>query len=346
MLALARESLAKLTELVAHLRGPEGCAWDRAQSYDSVKGLLLEEAYEVIDAVNKRDFDGLEDELGDLLFQVVFYARLAEEERRFTLDDVIDRLHGKLVRRHPHVFGETRAATPEEALASWLTVKEQEREAVAREKRSESIKQPESLLDGIPEVLPATLEAYELGVRAAEVGFDWVKLEDLLDKIAEELAELRHELAQRIREVTPSRPQPLARSEAMAGEMPALQADGGPPPVRCGDSSTASGERSGPQGRLEEEVGDLLFAASNLARYLGSDPESCLRRANLKFKIRFQALEQEVARHGKSIRDCTPEELDRSWNVVKQEARSKEQEVRIKNQEGKKQGASRKDKEA
>ena len=306
MLALARESLAKLTELVAHLRRPEGCAWDRAQSYDSVKGLLLEEAYEVIDAVNKRDFDGLKDELGDLLFQVVFYARLAEEERRFTLDDVIDRLHAKLVRRHPHVFGETRAATPEEALASWLTVKEQEREALAREKRSESAKQPESLLDGIPEVLPATLEAYELGVRAAEVGFDWVKLEDLVDKVAEELAELRHELAQQIGEGTsPAGRQSLARSEATAGNMPALHADD----------------------RLEEEVGDLLFAASNVARYLGSDPESCLRRANLKFKIRFQALEQEVARHGKSIRDCTPDELDRFWNVVKQGARSEEQEA-------------------
>ena len=306
MLAVARESLAKLIELVAHLRGPEGCAWDRAQSYDSVKGLLLEEAYEVIDAVNKRDFDGLKDELGDVLFQVVFYARLAEEERRFSFDDVIERLHAKLVRRHPHVFGETRAGTAEEALASWLTVKEQEREALSREPRSGLAKQSESLLDGIPEVLPATLEAYELGVRAAEVGFDWVKLEDLVDKVAEELAELRHELAQQIGEGTsPAGRQSLARSEATAGNMPALHADD----------------------RLEEEVGDLLFAASNVARYLGSDPESCLRRANLKFKIRFQALEQEVARHGKSIRDCTPDELDRFWNVVKQGARSEEQEA-------------------
>jgi MazG family protein len=306
MLAVARESLAKLIELVAHLRGPDGCAWDRAQSYDSVKGLLLEEAYEVIDAVNKRDFDGLKDELGDVLFQVVFYARLAEEERRFSLDDVIERLHAKLVRRHPHVFGETQAGTAEEALASWLTVKEQEREALSREPRSGLAKQSESLLDGIPEVLPATLEAYELGVRAAEVGFDWVKLEDLVDKVAEELAELRHELAQQIGEGTsPAGRQSLARSEATAGNMPALHADD----------------------RLEEEVGDLLFAASNVARYLGSDPESCLRRANLKFKIRFQALEQEVARHGKSIRDCTPDELDRFWNVVKQGARSEEQEA-------------------
>ena len=317
MLALARESLAKLIELVAHLRGPDGCAWDRAQNYDSMKGLLLEEAYEVIDAVNQRDFDGLEDELGDLLFQVVFYAQLAEEERRFSLDDVIERLHAKLVRRHPHVFGDTRAPTPEEALASWLTVKEQEREAPSRESRSEFAKQPESLLDGIPEVLPATLEAYELGVRAAEVGFDWVKVEDLLDKVTEEVAELRGELAQRIREVTPpSRRQSLARPEATTGKMPALQAGGG---------------------RMEEEIGDLLFAASNLARYLGSDPESCLRRANVKFKTRFRALEQEVARLGKRIRDCTPEELDRFWNVVKQGARSKKEGARSKEQEARSQ---------
>ncbi len=310
--------MTKLIELVAHLRGPDGCAWDRAQSYDSMKGLLLEEAYEVIDAVNKRDFDGLEDELGDLLFQVVFYARMAEEEGRFALDDVIERLHAKLLRRHPHVFGETRARTPEEALASWLAVKEQERETTLQTE-SESVprsaagqpttdegqwrvasshaprtaltQQPASLLDGIPAALPATLEAYELGVRTAEVGFDWAKVEDLLDKVAEEVTELRHELV----------------------------------PRSAGD------------GRLEEEVGDLLFAASNLARYLGSDPESCLRRANQKFKGRFQALEQEVAKLGKRVRDCAPEELDRLWNAVKSrepEARSRKQGARSNKQEG------------
>jgi nucleoside triphosphate diphosphatase len=330
MAALARGNLAKLIELVAHLRGPDGCAWDRAQNYDSIKGLLLEEAYEVVDAVNNRDFDGLEDELGDLLFQVAFYAQLAEEERRFTIDEVIEHLHAKLVRRHPHVFGETRARTPEEALASWLAVKEQEREAPSRETQSALTQQPASLLDGIPKALPSTLEAYELGVRAAEVGFDWVSVEDLLDKVTEEVAELRHELAQRVRKVTP----PTTRPEVTAGD--------GPAPVgRAGSGALAAEGSAPPSGPLEEEIGDLLFAASNLARYLGSDPESCLRRANLKFKTRFRALEQQVARLGKRIRDCTPEELDRLWNVVKQEVRSKEEEVRRK-----KQGARRKNKEA
>lgn len=250
---------------MAHLRGPQGCPWDRAQDYDSVKGLLLEEAYEVVDAVNNRDFDALEDELGDLLFQVVFYSRLAEEEKRFSLDDVVERVYAKLVRRHPHVFGETRAQNAQEALKSWLAVKEKERE-------TEPKNNSKSLLDGIPSALPATLEAYELGVRAAEVGFDWAKVEDLLDKVEEEVRELRREL--------PVRPAHDAR-------------------------------------HVEEEVGDLLFAAANLARYLHSDPESCLRRANQKFKRRFQALEEEIAKRGKQLRECPAEELDALWESLK-----------------------------
>lgn len=262
---LAEHTLRKLVELMAHLRGPDGCPWDRAQDYDSVKGLLLEEAYEVVDAVNERDFDALEDELGDLLFQVVFYSRLAEEEKRFNIDGVIERVHAKLVRRHPHVFGETRARNAEEALRSWNTVKESERAA-------NTGKAAKSLMDGIPPALPATLEAYELGVRAAEVGFDWAKVDDLLAKVEEEIHELRREL--------PARPANDVR-------------------------------------RVEDEVGDLLFAAANLARYLRTDPESCLRRANQKFKRRFQRLEEEVARRGKRVRECSAAELDSVWEELK-----------------------------
>jgi MazG family protein len=262
---LAGEKLRKLIELTAHLRSSEGCPWDREQDYDSVKGLLLEEAYEVVDAVQARDFRALEDELGDLLFQVVFYAQLAEEEGRFTIDDVIARVHAKLVRRHPHVFGEVRARNADEALQSWLKVKEQERGASCTGKG-------ESLLEGIPSSLPATLEAYELGVRAAEVGFDWTKVGDLVDKIEEELQELRHELASASRQNT---------------------------------------------SQVEEEVGDLLFAVANLARLLRSDPESCLRRANQKFQRRFRALEQEVAKRGKKLRECSLEEMESIWDELK-----------------------------
>lgn len=252
---------------MAHLRSEEGCPWDRAQDYDSVKGLLLEEAYEVVDAVNARDFEALEEELGDLLFQVVFYSQLAEEEKRFNIDEVIERAHAKLVRRHPHVFGETRARTAEEALKSWNTVKESE-----RQESSNSGPVPTSLLEGIPPALPATLETYELGVRAAEVGFDWAKVEDLLAKIEEEIHELRREL--------PGRPLNDPR-------------------------------------KVEEEVGDLLFAAANLARYLRTDPESCLRRANQKFKRRFKALEVEVSKLGKRVRECSAAELDSIWEELK-----------------------------
>lgn len=260
---------------MAHLRGPDGCPWDRAQDYDSVKGLLLEEAYEVVDTVTARDFAALEDELGDLLFQVVFYSRLAEEDQRFTIDDVVEHIHAKLVRRHPHVFGETRARTPEEALQSWNAVKRAERNA--KEQSDPARAARKSLLDGITSALPSTLEAYELGVRAAEAGFDWAKAEDLLDKIEEEVRELRQEL----------------RHEP-------------------GESRAASGSNA-----LEEETGDLLFAAANLARFLHFDPESGLRRANQKFARRFRALEVEVEKRGKQIKDCSAEELDQLWNQVK-----------------------------
>ncbi len=274
---MAGENLPKLTALMALLRSPEGCPWDRAQDYDSVKALLLEEVYEVIDTVNARDFDALEDELGDLLFQVVFYAQLAAEEKRFSIDSVIERVHAKLVRRHPHVFGEVRAKNAEEALKSWLGVKEKEREAAAANSPTDNDSKT-SLLDGITPTLPSTLEAYELGVRAAEVGFDWAKVEDLLDKIEEELNELRREL-----------------------------------PVRPANDVR----------KVEEEVGDLLFAAANLARYLHSDPESCLRRANKKFEMRFRLLEREVARRGRPIRECSAQELDEIWESIKSDIQAK-----------------------
>lgn len=262
---LAGEKLARLVELMAYLRGPEGCPWDRAQDYASVKGLLLEEAYEVVDAINLNDFEGLEEELGDLLFQVVFYSRLAEEDGKFDIDSVIRHVHDKLVRRHPHVFGETRAATAEEALKSWTSAKQKEKNRHPAPRNS-------SLLDGIASALPSTLEAHELGLRAAEAGFDWVRVEDLLDKVEEELQEIRKEL-------------------------------------------TADAELK--RGKLEEEVGDLMFAVANLTRQVQSDPESCLRRANQKFRRRFQALESEVNRRGKSVRACTPQELDDIWELVK-----------------------------
>ena len=250
---------------MAYLRSPQGCPWDRAQDYDTLKGLLLEEAYEVVDAANARDFDGLEDELGDLLFLVAFYCRVAEEEGRFAIDDVVERVHAKLIRRHPHVFGEVRAGNAAEALQSWLAVKGEER--AAEGKRANN-----SVLDGILPSLPSTLFAHELGTRAAEVGFEWAKVGDLLEKIEEEVHELRQELA---------------------------------------------AQQPSPAARVEEEVGDLLFTVANLSRFLHFDPESCLRRANQKFQRRFQAMEQEILKHGKQLKECSLEEMEAVWGEIK-----------------------------
>jgi MazG family protein len=262
---LAGENLRKLIELTVHLRSPEGCAWDRAQDYDTLKALLLEEAYEVVDAVNARDFNGLEDELGDLLFLVVFYSRMAEEEGRFSVDDVVDRVHAKLIRRHPHVFGEVRAGNAGEALQSWLVVKQKERAAAGKRAKN-------SVLDGILPSLPSTMVAHELGTRAADVGFEWAKVGDLLEKIEEEIHELRQEL---------------------------------------------TAEPPSPAARVEEEVGDLLFAVSNLSRFLHFDAETCLRRANQKFQRRFQAMEQELLQRGKPLKECSLDEMEAVWGEVK-----------------------------
>jgi len=250
---------------MAHLRSLQGCPWDRAQDYDTLKGLLLEEAYEVLDAATARDFEGLEEELGDLLFLVVFYSRVAEEEGRFTIDDVLEHVHAKLIRRHPHVFGEVRARNAAEALQSWLAVKEQER-------RAETKRAQNSVLEGILPSLPSTLVAHEMGTRAAEAGFDWPKVGDLLEKIEEEVHELRRELAAQ-------------------------------PPS--------------PAARVEEEVGDLLFAVANLSRFLHFDPESCLRRANQKFQRRFQAMEQEISKRGKQLKECSLKEMEAVWGEIK-----------------------------
>lgn len=275
---------------MAHLRGPEGCPWDRAQTYDTLKGLLLEEVYEVVDAVNTRDFDGLEDELGDLLFLVVFYSHIAEEEGRFAIDDVVERVHAKLVRRHPHVFGPAKAGDAGEALQSWLSVKEKERAAAGKPIRN-------SILDGILASLPSTLVAHELGVRAAEVGFDWARVGDLLDKIEEEVQELREELAK----------QPRASASASDSA------------TRRDPATPASNLSS----HVEEEVGDLMFAVANLSRFLQFDPESCLRRANQKFRRRFQAMERELTHQGRALKDYSLQEMETVWNQVKATERSK-----------------------
>ncbi len=187
------EIFAGLVELMRRLRAPDGCPWDRQQTYDSIKPYLLEETYEVVDAVGRRDFTELKGELGDLLLQVVFFSQMAAEEGRFTIDDVIEGIHTKMVRRHPHVFGDAKADTAADVKRHWHELKaEEERQAAESEGRDYRPRQ--SVLDGASHAVPAVMEAYQLTQRAAFVGFDWPNVEGILEKAEEEIRELREAL--------------------------------------------------------------------------------------------------------------------------------------------------------
>ncbi len=277
----------KLVELMARLRGPGGCPWDREQTYDTIKPFLLEETYEVLDAIDNRDWDELAGELGDLMLQVVFFAQMASEDRRFNIEDVIERIHTKMVRRHPHVFGDAQAATSADVLRKWEVLKAEEKRKRAEE-QGQSYRPPESQLDGVSSRIPSLMEAHQLSSRAAHVGFDWKRLQDLLDKLQEEMAELRVVAAEK------------AKAEA---------------------EEKGSGKKKPPDParvRVEEEVGDLLFTAVNIARFLRVDPESALRRTNRKFRRRFQWMEAELKKNGKSPREATLEQMDALWERAKE----------------------------
>ena len=257
--------IQKLVDLVARLRGDGGCPWDREQTRESLKPMLIEEAYEVLDALDGSDAMELKGELGDLLFQVVFHAQIARENGEFDLADVIDRLHEKMIRRHPHVFGNADLRTAEDVLKNWEDIKADER-GVLSVSRPESGK---SLLDGIPTKLPALHEAYQMTAKAARVGFDWPDLDGILQKLQEEAAEL-----------------------------------------------TAAG-RNDDRRQVADEVGDLLFVAVNVARFLGIDPETALRRSNRKFNRRFRYMESKIKEQGRELREATLAELDALWNEAK-----------------------------
>jgi len=281
---MAGENFPKLVELMASLRGPGGCPWDREQTFDSIKPFLLEETYEVLDAIAERDWDELTGELGDLLLQVVFFARMAEEEGRFKIEDVIDRIHSKMVARHPHVFADGEAATAADVLKKWELLKADEKKRRSTE-RGETYQPPESVLEGVSASIPSLMEAYQLSSRAAHVGFDWPALAGILEKIQEEIRELEEEAKRR---------QPAPNAAPPSAEQQAVQA------------------------RIEGEVGDLLFTVVNAARFLKVDPESALRRTNRKFRYRFQWLERELKNRGRSPRESTLEEMDALWNQAKQ----------------------------
>jgi MazG family protein len=260
--------------IMARLRAPGGCPWDREQTFDTIRKYTLEEAYEVFDAIERRDFPHLAEELGDLLLQVLFYAEMAANEGQFTIADVLDHLNRKLIRRHPHVFGEeaSRAAgnrvdvdaavegSSAAVLRNWEEIK-------AFENRSEA-KKAESRLDGVARAMPALAEAAKLGSKASKAGFDWPVWRDLLATVAEEVAELEAEAA-------------------------AAKPD---------------------QGRIEAELGDLLFTVVNLARKLGVDAEMALRGCNLRFRQRFGEMERAAKR---PLEELSAAELEELWTAAK-----------------------------
>jgi MazG family protein len=287
----------RAVSIMARLRGPGGCPWDREQTFDSIKAYTLEEAYEVLEAIDNRDWEELPAELGDLLLQVLFYAQMAKDEGRFSIDQVLDRLSAKLVDRHPHVFGDVKAETSAEVLRNWQALKAEEkkkrREAQGTESPSGEVP-PESILTGVSRAMPALLEAHKLASRAAHVGFDWPNIEGLFDKLNEETQELRDQLKQ-----FPA-PGPQPQVPGIAG----------------------SGQQSVPEElrvRLEEEVGDLFFVLVNLARYLALDSESALKKSNRKFRRRFQWMESQLRASGRGAQAATSEELESLWQQAKQE---------------------------
>jgi ATP diphosphatase len=295
------ERFERAVAIMERLRALGGCPWDREQTFDSIKPYTLEETYEVLEAIDNRDWPELAGELGDLLLQVLFYAEMANEQSSFSIDDVLDRLATKLINRHPHVFGDVKADTSAEVKRNWEALKVEERkkrlsdESVAGENNpgAKSAKEDNrSILAGVSSAMPSLLEAHKLSSRAAQAGFDWPNIEGLFDKLLEETDELREQL----REFPQPGPRPQGRGTAGSGRI-------------------AVPEKL--QARLEEELGDLFFVLVNMARYLALDPESALRKTNRKFKRRFQWMEARLHESGRSADQASTEELESLWQQAK-----------------------------
>ncbi|WP_174801030.1 nucleoside triphosphate pyrophosphohydrolase [Martelella limonii] len=268
----ASRDIARLIDIMAALRTPvTGCPWDLKQDFDSIKPYTIEEAYEVADAIERKDFDDLCDELGDLLLQVVFHARMAEEEGLFAFGDVVHAITAKMIRRHPHVFAVNEADTPEAVKVQWDEIKRQEKaERAARRAKSgitEDMKAGH--LGGVQRSFPALTEALKLQEHAARVGFDWSEPEPILAKFEEEIGELRE----------------------------ALQSDDKP--------------------AIADELGDLIFAAVNLARHAKVDPEQALRGTNTKFRRRFNHIETSLDNAGETLDAATLERMEALWQDAK-----------------------------
>src|SRR5215831_4202546 len=296
------ERFERAVQIMARLRAPGGCPWDREQTFDSIKPYTLEETYEVLEAIDNRDWPELTGELGDLLLQVLFYSQMAQEQGTFSVDDVLDRLSSKLVDRHPHVFGDVKAETSSDVLRNWEALKAEEKRKrleAGGGKAAKKEENPQSVLAGVSSAMPALLEAHKLSSRAAHVGFDWPNMDGLFDKLHEETEELFEEL----KEFPAPGPQPLSRGIAGSGR-PAIPED-----LRQ---------------RLETEVGDMFFVLVNIARFLAIDPESALKKTNRKFKRRFQWMEEQLRARGRTHTEASMNELESLW----QQAKRQESEAR------------------
>ncbi len=278
----------RAVEIMHRLRAPGGCPWDREQTFDSIKKYTVEETYEVLEAIENRDWEELPGELGDLLLQVLFYAEMAEEQGHFSINEVLEALSDKLVRRHPHVFGDVEAGTSGEVLKNWEAIKAGERaqKAAGSGKPGAAGEDgPKPLLETVSRAMPALLEGLKLSKKAAHVGFDWPSIDGIFEKLEEEAEELLHEV-ERIPEV----PGQGERGAGISAEL---------------------------QERLQDEVGDLLFTVVNLARYLEVDPEAALRRTNRKFRRRFGHVETRLRAEGKELGEASLEEMERHWQRAK-----------------------------
>jgi tetrapyrrole methylase family protein/MazG family protein len=270
------KELDQLIKVMAVLRGPNGCPWDKKQDYYSIKENIIEEAYEVVEALEKNDIPAFKEELGDLLLQVVFESQIAYEKEDFNLGDVARTLREKLIRRHPHVFAELDVSGSDEVLRNWEKIKKEEKE---------NSNQLNSLLDKFNQGQSALNQAYDIQKIAAEVGFDWNDLKPVLDKIEEELSECK--------------------------EIIAVSSDN----IKLAQENLNTDQKIS----LESEIGDLLFAVVNLARFNDINPEIALLKTILKFKNRFAFIENRVKRDNNDFKDYNLEELDEFWNQAKKE---------------------------
>lgn len=272
----------QLVEIMRILRSPGGCPWDREQDFDTIKPYTLEETYEVLEAIDARDWESLKEELGDLLFQVVFYAQMASERKLFDIEDVTRTISRKMVERHPHVFGDAMASTAQDVVVNWEAIK-----------RREKANKRDSVLDGIPAELPALVRASRLGEKAARVGYDWPDRNMLWDKLEEETGELVEAI---YGTTTPPR-KPARASGKIRREKPVS------PPAR--------------RAHVEEELGDVLFVVANIARRFHISAEDALRKSNEKFYRRFRHIEMSLKAEGIAIENATLEQMEKLYQQAR-----------------------------